>query len=149
MCALEVGLHPSSFRSHMCTFDAACARRTCFFAHHPSPRITASLHHRITAATFTGPGRVPGCLDYCTSNTADDSSSSMPIAMLSPACTGPTPEGVPVRRRSPSSANFGIPSVLAAGYEYTGQALLCRFGIRIPVMCLNCKARKHVGHDDT
>ena len=34
--AWEVGLHPSSFRSQMCTFGAACTRRMCFFAHHPS-----------------------------------------------------------------------------------------------------------------
>jgi len=34
--AWEVGLHPSSFRSQMCTYGIACTRRMCFFAHHPS-----------------------------------------------------------------------------------------------------------------
>jgi hypothetical protein len=34
--AWEVGLHPSSYRSQMCTYGACCTRRMCFFAHDSS-----------------------------------------------------------------------------------------------------------------
>jgi hypothetical protein len=44
--AWEVGLHPSSYRSQMCTYGASCNRRMCFFAHDPSQlRVEAAMKY--------------------------------------------------------------------------------------------------------
>ncbi len=44
--AWEVGLHPSSYRSQMCTYGSSCNRRMCFFAHDPSQlRVEAAMKY--------------------------------------------------------------------------------------------------------